>query len=46
MFGDWFMPFVYNVGMDGFRSASLAWFFLGGMVYLSLRYPPDLKASP
>lgn len=46
MFGDWFMPFVYNVGMDGFRSASLAWFFLGGMVYLSLHYPPNLKASP
>ena len=38
MFGDWFMPFVYNVGMDGFRASSLAWLFLGGMVFLNIRY--------
>lgn len=36
MFGDWFMPFVYNVGMDGFRASCLAWFFLGGLVFLNI----------
>jgi len=31
MLGDWVLPFVYNVGFDGFRSSMLAWVFLGGM---------------
>lgn len=46
MFGDWFMPFVYNIGMDGFRSASLAWFFLGGLVFLALRSSPITQEVP
>ena len=32
MLGDWFMPFVYNIGFDGFRGAVFAWLFLGGML--------------
>ncbi len=32
MLGDWFLPFVYNVGFNGFRSSVLAWIFLGGLV--------------
>lgn len=27
--GDWFLPFVYNVGLSGVRSASIAWLMLG-----------------
>jgi hypothetical protein len=29
---DWLVPFVYNVGMQGFRSSVLGWIFLGGLV--------------
>ncbi|MSP11793.1 MAG: hypothetical protein EXR62_02430 [Chloroflexi bacterium] len=34
MLGDWFLPFVYNIGLNGFRASFLAWFFLGGLVAL------------
>lgn len=36
MFGDWVIPFVYNIGMEGFRAASFAWCFLGAAVALTL----------
>jgi hypothetical protein len=29
---DWILPFVYNIGMTGFRASILAWLFLGGIV--------------
>lgn len=29
---DWFLPFVYNIGLGGFRASLLAWMFLGGLV--------------
>ncbi len=32
MLVDWFLPFVYNIGLPGFRSSMLAWAFLGGLV--------------
>ncbi|CAG0942290.1 hypothetical protein ANRL1_00888 [Anaerolineae bacterium] len=31
---DWLLPFVYNIGLAGFRASILAWFFLGGLVSL------------
>jgi len=31
-FADWILPFVYNIGMNGFRVSVLAWIFLGGLV--------------
>lgn len=31
---DWLLPFVYNIGLRGFRASILAWFFLGGLVSL------------
>jgi len=34
MIGDWVLPFVYNVGLVGFRSSVLGWLFLGGLVTL------------
>jgi hypothetical protein len=34
MLGDWVLPFVYNVGMRGFRSSILGWIFLGGLVVI------------
>ncbi len=29
--GDWFIPFVYNIGLVGFRASMLGWLFLGGL---------------
>ena len=29
---DWVLPFVYNIGMNGFRASILAWLFMGGLV--------------
>jgi len=34
MLGDWVLPFVYNIGMEGFRASVLAWLFLGALVML------------
>jgi O-antigen ligase len=34
-FGDWLLPFFYNVGMYGFRASVLPWIFIGGLVALS-----------
>ncbi|HET9905176.1 MAG TPA: O-antigen ligase family protein, partial [Anaerolineales bacterium] len=44
MFGDWVLPFFYNIGLNGFRSSMLGWLFLGGMVSLTqMKYS---KVSP
>lgn len=32
--GDWVLPFVYNIGMRGFRASVLGWLFLGGLLVL------------
>jgi len=32
MLGDWLIPFVYNVGLPGFRSSVICWIFLGTLV--------------
>jgi len=32
---DWIVPFAYNVGLKGFRSSLLFWFFLGGATALT-----------
>jgi hypothetical protein len=29
---DWVLPFVYNIGMNGFRASVVAWIFMGGLV--------------
>ena len=34
MLGDWFIPFVYNIGLAGFRASVLSWLFLGGLIAL------------
>lgn len=35
--GDWLIPFVYNVGMEGFRSSVLAWVFLGSLIFIKYK---------
>jgi hypothetical protein len=39
--GDWLLPFVYNVGLNGFRASILPWIFIGGVIALEqmLREP-------
>ncbi len=34
LLGDWIFPFVYNIGLSGFRDASVGWLMLGGLVAL------------
>ena len=31
---DWIFPFVYNVGLAGFRDSYIGWLLLGGIVAL------------
>lgn len=37
-FGDWVLPFVYNVGLVGMRSSILPWIFFGGLLALEHKY--------
>ncbi len=39
--GDWVLPFVYNIGLLGFRTSVEGWLFLGGLVVLE-----QIFASP
>ena len=32
--GDWLLPFVYNIGLVGFRASVLAWLFMGGLLVI------------
>ena len=34
MLGDWVVPFVYNIGLEGFRASVIAWLFMGGLLAL------------
>ncbi len=38
--GDWLIPFVYNIGMDGYRASVLAWMFLGSLLFIQKKYQP------
>jgi O-antigen ligase len=40
---DWFLPFLYNIGIPGFRASVFAWLFLGGLV--SLKYITDRSSE-
>lgn len=45
--GDWVLPFVYNVGLTGFRASILPWIFIGGVISLEqmLREPSTLPET-
>lgn len=42
--GDWFLPFLYNIGLPGFRASVLGWLFLGGLVVIQNSLP--LRSDP
>jgi hypothetical protein len=48
MLGDWIIPFVYNIGLNGFRASVLGWIFLGGLSALSNSYSKtaDFRHTP
>ena len=33
-FVDWILPFVYNIGFNGFRASIIPWIFMGGLISL------------
>jgi O-antigen ligase len=43
--GDWVIPFVYNVGVSGFRASLIGWLFLGGIITLYNIYQRKLTTS-
>lgn len=47
MLGDWLIPFVYNIGLAGFRSSLLFWAFVGGALKLwNLRHDAPPTPAP
>jgi len=45
LLADWIIPFTYNIGVRGFRSSLLFWFFLGGVLALK-RIAPEAAPGP
>ncbi|NUM47179.1 MAG: O-antigen ligase family protein, partial [Anaerolineales bacterium] len=41
--GDWVLPFVYNIGLLGFRTSVAGWLFLGGLVVLQQLHSTSTK---
>ncbi len=39
---DWILPFVYNIGFNGFRASILMWIFFGGLVAIEQMHKKGL----
>ncbi|MCI0553433.1 MAG: O-antigen ligase family protein [Anaerolineae bacterium] len=39
---DWLLPFVYNIGLNGFRASFLPWLFFGGLISIERIYLASL----
>ncbi len=49
LLADWIIPFAFNIGLQGFRSSLLFWFFLGGLLAmkrLAAQAPATIPVSP
>jgi hypothetical protein len=46
MLGDWFLPFVYNIGLAGLRDSFLAWLILGGLVVVEATAGSESRVEP
>jgi O-antigen ligase len=44
--GDWLLPFVYNIDINGFRASVLGWLFMGGLVALEQMARAAAPAQP
>lgn len=45
MFGDWVIPFVYNIGITGYRSSVFTWLFMGGLLVIERMVNERSKAA-
>ena len=45
MFVDWYLPFVYNIGLTGFRTGVLAWLFMGGLVSIARMLEGEVESA-
>jgi O-antigen ligase len=45
MLADWIVPFYYNIGIQGFRSSLLFWFFVGAIIALHRIFSEDAEAG-
>ena len=34
-FADWFLPFIYNIGINGFQASIYLWLFAGGLMSIA-----------
>jgi hypothetical protein len=41
---DWVLPFVYNIGFNGFRASILPWMFFGGLISVEQIYHYTVKS--
>ena len=46
MMADWFLPFLYNIGLPGFRTSIIAWLFLGGLLSLEVMTRRENPGKP
>ena len=42
---DWILPFVYNIGFNGFRASIWVWIFLGGLIAVQRIYSGKTKTQ-
>lgn len=45
LLADWILPFVYNIGFDGFQASLLVWLFLGGFVVIANQKLPAFSGA-
>lgn len=45
LLGDWVIPFVYNIGLEGLRASMFIWIFLGGLLAIAHIYLPGGKGD-
>jgi hypothetical protein len=45
MLGDWVLPFVYNIGLRGFRTSVIGWMLMAGLVVIEQIYVVNKKSS-
>ena len=43
MLGDWILPFLYNIGLMGFRASIPFWLFTGGLIALARMQKENLR---
>jgi O-antigen ligase len=43
--GDWVIPFIYNVGMEGVRSSSIGWVFLGSLIFIQVQKKKQVSST-